>query len=256
MNARVLLLDIETSPKVAYVWRFFKENIAPKQVLDHGHIMSFAARWLGTKEVIYKDNRDFVEDYEVLERLIPLLDEADFVIAHNGERFDLKQIRGRALVNGFKPFSPVKVIDTLLIAKKEFGFASNSLEYLANILGVQAKKNHKKFPGFLLWAECLKNNEEAWEEMKEYNIGDIDTLEDVYLALRPWATQHPNVAVYAPLEQPTCPKCGGIHLHKRGFAFTNVGKYQRYQCQDCGGWSRSRYQEGKMGVNLLANAVG
>lgn len=255
MAAKVLLLDIETAPKVAYVWKFFKENVGAKQVLDHGHIMSFAARWLGTKEVIYVDNRNFFDDFEVLEQLVPLLDEADFVIAHNGERFDLKQIRGRALVQGFKPFSPVKVIDTLLIAKKEFGFASNSLEYLAGILGVQAKKDHKKFPGFVLWAECLKNNEEAWEEMKEYNIGDIDTLEHVYMAMRPWATQHPNLAVYADLKAPTCPKCGGTHLQRRGFACTNVAQYQRYQCVDCGGWSRSRYQEAPKGPNLLANAA-
>ena len=130
---------------------------------------------------------------------------------------------------------------------------SNSLAFLADVLKVPPKGEHKKFPGFLLWKECLKGNEEAWEEMRVYNIQDIDTLEEVYLRLRPWSTDHPNLGVFHQGEDIRCPKCGGVHLHKRGFAFTNVAKYQRYVCTSCGGWARSRYQEKKLGEGLLSN---
>lgn len=253
--SKILIVDIETAPKVSYVWRFFKENISPKQVKQHGHIMSFAAKWLDQGEIFYEENRK-EDDGRIVSRLCELLNEADFAVAHNGEEFDFKQIRARALVNGIKPPSPFKVIDTYKIAKKEFGFPSNSLEYLTEILKCETKKvGHQKFPGFLLWLECLRGNEDAWAEMKEYNIKDVIALEELYLKLRPWATNHPNLAVFKDSEDLVCPKCGSKHLHYRGFAYTSVGKFHRLQCQGCGGWSRTRYSVLPKNENLLVNQV-
>ena len=253
---KVLIIDIELAPKVAYVWRFWKENISPKQVKQHGHIMSFAAKWLGEGEIFYEENRK-EDDRLIVSRLCELLDQADFAVAHNGERFDFPQIHGRALVHGFKPPSPYKIIDTYKIAKKEFGFPSNSLEYLTGALGCKTKKGgHSKFPGFELWLECLRGNEEAWAELKEYNILDVIALEELYLKLRPWSTNHPNLAVYAEsVEKPVCPKCGGTHLQYRGYAYTSVGKYHRLQCTSCGGWSRTRYSLLSKNENLVVNQV-
>jgi hypothetical protein len=254
--SKVLIIDIELAPKISYVWRFFKENISPKQVLKHGHIMSFAAKWLGDGEIFYQENRK-EDDRLIVSRLCELLDQADFAVAHNGAGFDFPQIHGRALVHGLKPPSPYKVIDTYKIAKKEFGFPSNSLEYLTGALGCNTKKgSHGKFPGFVLWAECLKGNEEAWAELKEYNILDVIALEELYLKLRPWSTNHPNLAIYAEnTEKPVCPKCGGTHLQYRGYAYTSTGKYHRLQCMSCGGWSRSRYSLLPKNENLVVNQV-
>lgn len=252
---KTLILDIETSPKIAYVWRFFKENIGAKQVKEHGHIMSFAAKWLDNDTVFYCENRK-EDDTKIVQELCKFLDEADIVVAHNGQEFDLKQIRARALVRGQRPPSPVKIVDTYRIAKREFGFPSNSLEYLTNVLGCTIKKkSHKKFPGFELWLECLRNNEEAWAEMKAYNVDDVLALEELYLKMRPWDTKHPSVSVDSVPDQPVCPKCGSVHIQRRGFAYTNVGKFQRFACSDCGGWSRTRYSESGKNVNQLAPLV-
>jgi len=109
--------------------------------------MSFAAKWLGEDKIFYEENRND-DDRLVVSRLCELLDEADFAVAHNGANFDFKQIRARALVNGIKPPSPFKTIDTYKIAKKEFGFPSNSLEYLTDVLGCKYKKGgHKRWIG-------------------------------------------------------------------------------------------------------------
>lgn len=252
---KLLFLDIETAPKVALVWRFFKENISPKQVKEHGHIMSYAAKWAGDDEIFYEENRKD-NDTKIVSSLCQLLDEADFVVAHNGQEFDFKQIRARAVVNGIKPPSPFKVIDTYKIAKREFGFPANSLEYLTMVLKCKhVKGGHRKFPGFELWLECLRGNEEAWSELREYNIEDILALEELYLKLRPWDTRHPNTAVMQENEELTCPKCGGNHLQYRGYAYTSVGKYHRLQCQDCGGWSRTRYTLLPKNENLLVSQV-
>ncbi len=251
--SRVLVLDVETAPAVAYVWKMWKENVGVNQLVQNSSLMSYAGKFLGQDKIYYDDARDYADEVPLLEGLHDLLSTADAVVAHNGRKFDLKQIRGRMLVNKIPPFAPIKMIDTLEIAKREFGFMSNSLAFLANAIGVQAKGDHKKFPGFLLWKECLKGNREAWDEMKEYNIQDIVTLEQVYLALRPWSTQHANLGVFQEGEHLRCPKCGGTHLHKRGFATTAVAVYQRFQCVDCGGWSRSRQMEKAVDKGLLVN---
>ena len=96
---------------------------------------------------------------------------------------------------GMLPPRPFKVIDTLLMAKQQFRFTSNRLEWMtgdsANLTEI-SKSKHAKFPGFALWAECLKGNVEAWDEMREYNVPDVTSMEELYLRLRPWYVGHPK----------------------------------------------------------------
>lgn len=240
--AKILILDIETSPALGYVWRLFKQNVALNQLQKETSVLSWAAKWLGEDKIFYYDTFIQSEEY-IIGKLKELLDEADCVVTHNGNRFDLPRIRSACVIYGMSPPAPFKSIDTCAIAKKEFGFDSNKLEFIAKILKCTPKMKRPKFPGFELWSECLKGNPEAWKEMKEYNIQDIETLEEVYLKLRPWIINHPNLAVLKEGNEISCPKCGSEHLQRRGFYHTNTQKYQRYQCQGCGGWHRTRYTE-------------
>jgi predicted RNA-binding Zn-ribbon protein involved in translation (DUF1610 family) len=238
--AKILIFDIETRPNLAYVWRFFKENISPKQVVEYSKIMSFAAKWLDSDEVFYFSSNDLSEK-QLIKELFKLIDKADIVVAHNGKKFDLGKIKARALVHGLKPPSPVKIVDTLISARNEFMFESNSLEGIADALKCKSRKGgHKKFPGFELWLECLKNNPEAWEELKLYNIQDVYTLEEVYLKMRPWISNHPNVGLMDEGVNTACPKCGSTHVHFRGYVKLVASQYRKFQCQECGGWGRLR----------------
>lgn len=239
---KIVTIDIETAPHLAYVWQFWKANIGPAQVKENGYLISFAAKWLGEDDVIYCENRHD-DDKELVARLYQILDEADIVIAHNAKKFDIPSILGRGVIHGFAPPSPFKVIDTLIEAKKTFRFPRNTLAYIADALGCAPKEGHVKFPGFELWKECMKGNDEAWAEMCTYNIQDVLTLEEVYLRMRPYMAQHPNVAVKMEDERTLCPKCGSHHVHFRGYYNTNVGKYRKFQCQSCKGWGRTRYTE-------------
>lgn len=240
---RILVLDIETAPVLAYVWRTFKENVSWDQISTDWYILSFAAKWLGDPRVIYHDQskkRNIEDDRDLMKKLHKLLDEADVVIAHNGKKFDIRKIKARFILNGFPPVSPFRIIDTMLEARKEFAFTSNRLAALTDMLCTEKKLSHAKFPGFELWAQCLKGNPEAWAEMREYNIQDVISLEELYLKLRPWMEGHPNVAAFTDPDEVTCPKCGSTHVIKKGHRFTQTGKYVRYLCQGCGGWSRGR----------------
>lgn len=238
--AKILILDIETSPNVAYVWNFWKANVGAKQVLENGQMLSFAAKWLGDDKVYYQDVQNG-DEKQMLSVLFGLLDEADIVVAHNGDKFDLPHIQGRGLVLGLKPPAPYKTVDTVKVARFEFNFPSNSLEYLSTVLNLKNKKDgHKKFPGFELWLGVLANNPEAWAEMKDYNIMDIRALEELYLLFRPWMRRHPNVGVFSDADEVVCPKCGSDDIQWRGYAHTNVGRFHRFQCNSCGGWGRTR----------------
>ena len=50
---KILLVDIESAPALVYVWKFFQENVSPKQVVEHPFIMSIAAKWLDSDDIFY-----------------------------------------------------------------------------------------------------------------------------------------------------------------------------------------------------------
>lgn len=243
---RILLVDIETAPVLAHVWKIWDENIGLDQIQSDMHILSFAAKWLGENKIFYEDQskkRNIEDDKHLLASLWKLMDEADILVVQNGVAFDIPTIKARMIANGMPPPSPFRTVDTLTQAKKNFRFTSNKLEHLANTIGCKIRKDkHKRFPGFELWKECLNGNPKAWQDMKKYNIDDVLTLEEVYLKMRPWIAQHPNIGVYFDSDRPLCPKCGSSHMNVSKHRFTRAGKYIQYVCADCGGYARGATQ--------------
>lgn len=242
---KILSIDIETAPVEAYVWSLWKQNVGLNQIKEEWRILSFCAKWLHGDDPIYHDCRHHIQDDgPLLDILWQLLDEADIVITQNGKRFDVPKINARFILAGKLPPSPYKVVDTMLIAKQQFAFTSKKLQWMTDKLCKDHKKTtHAKFPGFELWAECLKGNMEAWDEMREYNIPDVLSMEELYLVMRPWFIGHPNVAIYFKDDEPKlrCPKCGSVHIEAKGVTYTQSGEYPRMHCNSCGGWSRGRY---------------
>lgn len=240
---KILFLDIETSPIIADVWKLWDNNVGLNQIAADWYILSWAAGWLGTDKVQYADQRhakNLEDDSEILAKLWTLLDEADVVVAHNGDRFDVPKINARFIKAGLPPPAPYRTIDTLKIAKGKFKFTSNRLAYLATFLDVPTKKQeHSEFPGHSLWVEVRKGNLKAWRVMKEYNVADVEALKHVYLKLAPWAGAHPNLGIDSLGTEPVCPVCGSAHLSPRGFQYSNTGKFQRFVCE-CGAWSRDK----------------
>jgi predicted RNA-binding Zn-ribbon protein involved in translation (DUF1610 family) len=243
---KILLLDIESAPILAYVWSLWDQNVGLNQINREWCVLSFCAKWLGEDAITYEDNsrqRDKEDDTRIIRKLWKLLDKADIVVGHNAKKFDVRKIQARFLLLGMPPPSPFKVVDTLLEARRHFAMTSAKLEFLTDKLCTTHKKlNHGKFAGFTLWRECLAGNQEAWAEMKTYNIADVLSLEELYLILRPWMQGHPNVANYD--EDDTedahkCPACGSSDVIRKGTRSTQVGKYTRYHCK-CGHWSRGR----------------
>ena len=99
-------------------------------------MLSWAASWLGSGEVmsarLYSEEVLDECDFRIVKQLWNLLNEADIVVAHNGNAFDIPKIRARFALNGLPPTSFYQQIDTKITAAKEFGFSSNKLDALIN----------------------------------------------------------------------------------------------------------------------------
>lgn len=246
---KILTVDIETSPIIAYTWGpKYESNII--DFVENGKILSYSAKWLGgkqeTKGLInypgYKPGK--IDDKKIVKDIHRLLDEADIVISQNGVDFDMKYINTRFVAHGLPPPSPYKVVDTKREAKKYLRLPSNSLDDICQYFNLGKKLEHK---GFSLWLECIAGDKKSWKTMLEYNAHDVRLTEQVYLLLRPYMKTHTNLGMFA--ERPCCPNCGGNNQQARGYARTISSTYQRFQCVDCGAWSRSSTKEKGHAVN-------
>ena len=242
-NAKILFIDIETAPVFGAVWSLWQQNVGLNQIKNDWFILSYAAKWAGSGKVMYSDvsaNINEEDDTSLLDEMWCLLNEADIVVGHNLKKFDIKKINARLILNGYKPPSSYKMVDTLQIAKSKFAFTSNKLEYLTDKLCVEYKKlKHSKFAGFDLWKQCLLGNKEAWAEMKKYNKYDVLSLEELYNKLIGWDSKHPNLSHFTDLNQMSC-DCGSTNLHESGIHRTQVSEFTKYQCRDCGAEYRGR----------------
>lgn len=250
-HPKILIFDIETSTIVSEVFRLFKVNVGTDQIMEDWQVLSFGWKWLGEEETYYMDVDNFTER-ELLEKLQQLFNEADFAVAHNGRRFDMKKVRARMIIHGLPPSNPVRVIDTLEIARKEFGFTSNKLEYLTHTLcKVYQKSGHERFSGFELWKQFRLGNPEAIREMREYCILDVQSLEELFLILAPWSSRLPNFDLYTdePLDNEDWEHVG---YHR-----TNLGKYDKYRHKVTGQYRRGRVNllTKEKRATLLANIV-
>lgn len=233
-KSRILFIDIENSPSLGWTWGKYDQTVIDFKT--DWYLLSFAWKWADEDKVhvlALPDypcyGRDREDDKQLTKALWKILDQADIVIGHNVDRFDIRKINTRFLAHGMPPPSPYKTVDTLKIAKKYFKFDSNHLNDLGRYLGVGRKLVHT---GFELWRGCMMGDKDSWAMMKKYNVKDVVLVEKVYYKLRSWAGNHPivNRDVFA------CPKCGSVRVQKRGLSRTLRYAKQRYQCQTCRGW--------------------
>lgn len=227
-DQKVLLLDIETRPTTAYVWRAWDEVITPEKIIDDGGIICVGAKWLGEKNV------DVFSDWEhghveMLIAIHEMMSYADAIVTFNGDRFDLPKLQGEFVLNGLGPTPPVTSIDCLKAVKK-FGFFMNRLGYVAPLLGIGEKIEHE---GFAFWTKVMSGDEDAQKRMAKYCAQDVNLLERLYLRIRPFIRNHPHMGKVGANE---CGACGSHHVQSRGTRRTRAYKIQRLHCQDCGSW--------------------
>lgn len=248
MTCKVLYLDIETAPTKAYVWSLFKTTIAINQIEEPGYTLCWAAKWEGSKEILYSSVND--GEKAMMKGIHKLLDEADVIVHFNGKKFDIPTINREFVRLGFMPPTTYKQVDLYHTVRREFRFQSNKLDFVCQQLGLGSKTQHK---GMDLWTGCMNGLKSSWKVMERYNKQDVRLLPKLYKRLLPWIANHPNMALYEDpsTDIPTCRNCGGTHVIKKGIERTNVLTYQRYKCVDCGTNMRGRKRLHVSGTGVL-----
>lgn len=248
---KVLLFDTENAPNVATVWRVWQENIAPIQLQSDWYMLSWSAKWLNDSQMmgdVLTPKESIKEDDKRIVRSIHnLLDEADIVIAHNAP-FDLGIVNTRFLLNGMTPPRPFEVIDTLRVARKNFAFAHNKLDFLADRLKIPHKKLETSHQ---LWLDCRAGKEEALAFMLKYNKMDVTVLEELYMKIRAWIKPHPNFNLFSDKKN-CCSTCGSENIKENGKYSTTVNLYKSFRCDDCGSFSRSGISNKKTDLRSVA----
>lgn len=263
MTMKILSLDIETTPALSWHYGLFNQNIGIAQVERKPEMLMWATHWYG--EPLSTTKAYWANEEGALETLWHQLDEATHVMGYNSDRFDLLWINAefkRLNVMGGKPYSPVQKLDLMKHIKKNFRNLSNKLAFTStHLLGLEGKKNES---ALALWLEMYRAEQAyidaelynlkdaarkadrkaaaARKRMERYCIQDVRLLPKMYEELLPWLTGI-NVNVYTG-DLDSCPNCGGT-VQRRGFAYSNGSKKQRYHCQNkkCGAWSQSNRSE-------------
>lgn len=194
--------------------------------------------WLGQKRPQWYSlpdystfKKDIHSDKELCGELHRILSECDLVVAQNGDKFDLKMIRGRCWLNGYPPPPRNPSVDTLKIMRSEFKLDGYGLDAVGRAKGFGGKRPNT---GKDLWRDCCNGKVSAFAEMGRYCNVDVIRLAQLYDSVKPWAKSHPNLSVIT--EKPGCPVCQSKDIQRRGFNLARTRKTPRYHCQSCGNW--------------------
>ena len=238
---KLLYYDIETSPNKGYFFQLYKENFNFETIAQERSILTFSYKWAGDATAkgisvltFHKDGAKFnpYNDKQLVKRICEILGQADYAIGHYSEKFDMRFIRARALINGLKPPPPVAQIDTYKLCKKHFNLNANRLDYIGKLLGIG-----RKIPmNWSYWQRCAEGDKAAIREMLRYNKQDVELLEKVFLKILPHCDTRLNYNLFVDKEELVCHHCGSYNIQKRGTIVNKITKRQRYVCTDCGSW--------------------
>jgi hypothetical protein len=123
--------------------------------------------------------------------------------------------------------------------KRDAFMLSNKLESRRLWLGEEGKA---ETGGFGLWKRVMDGDREAKRLMEEYNRRDVEITEEEFNRMRAggWVRGLPNHAIEG---GHVCPSCGSGKLQARGWQVTLTRRYKRFQCRECGSWSRAVHCE-------------
>ena len=225
---RILTIDIETSPHLAYTYSMFDATISPDMIVEPSRILCFAAKWYGDRDVQWYGEREHGHR-KMIETAWDLLDQADIVVTYNGPGFDEKHLAREFILAGLAPPSPYRSLDLLRITRSRFKFPSNRLGQVGAALGIGEKLDTG---GWKLWQGVLEGDEKAWAIFKRYNVQDVRLTEALYDVLAPWITGAPHRGLWTG-DMGACPACGSEQLELVGVVYDRARAYPKLQCRDC-----------------------
>jgi hypothetical protein len=254
----ILVADIETLPGDAHFFDPKIRFLSHKMVEKNPIMVTWSGQVFQVGEKPSKVVGDFLtpkevrawDDKRITDSLVKLVHSVDIVLGHNAERFDVNKLRGRAWANRGKALGPIRVIDTLKIAK-DFGLPHNNLDALLKIQGLGTKDKTD-----IDWWLDIKRLARAGDDKKaaaaiakmyRYNQNDVRQTTRLFAeTMFEHARKLPRLVDSQGLECLYCGRSGT--LNKRGKKRTNAYTYQRYYCHPgkggCGRYPRYKTHDG------------
>lgn len=242
---KIVVWDIETSLQEAFVFhlqRKYNNYVGYKNIKTHWHMICACWKEVGKRKVhsvsLIDDKARFEkdphDDFYVVKTIADALRDVDILVAHNGDKFDLKSLNARLVYHNLPPLPKILTVDTLKKARQIGEFPANSLDSLGDYLGLGSKIH----TDWNLWLRCYKGEKKAVKEMTKYCKQDVSLNEEVYIRLRPYMKTHPNIA---DVDSRNCPKCNSDKVHKHKIRLMASGRRkQQFHCQDCGSYHTAK----------------
>lgn len=235
--------DIETSQAVMKGWRVgYNLNIDAGRIVKDSAIICVSWKWEGYDTVYNLKWKDGC-DKELLTEFVKMANVSDEMVAHNGDRFDIKWITGRCIYHGIDCYPKYKTVDTLKMAKRH-KFPSNKLDYLAKYLKVGGKI---ETGGIALWDAVEDGDKKALKKMVEYCDNDVIILEKVYQKLARYSEPTTHRGIFEHGDKWECGHCGSgdVNLEKTRYTAKGTPKRQM-KCHSCNRYytiSNASYQD-------------
>jgi hypothetical protein len=233
MTRNRLFFDIETSFNVGIFWRSgYNLNINPGDIIHERAIICICYKWEGEEEVHSLQWDSKQSDKAMLKKFLKVMAQANEIVAHNGDRFDMKWLRTRCIFHDLAMPPVHNTIDTLKEAKRYFNFNSNKLDYIAKFLGVGAKM---ETGGLDLWKDIVfKKSPEAMDKMVAYCKMDVKVLQTVFDKLNAYTQSKVNYAVLRGGDKYDCPQCGNTNVRYNKKVTTSAGTIHHWlNCKPC-----------------------
>lgn len=233
MKRKRLYFDIETSPNIGLFWSAgYKQKIDYSNIIKERSIICICYKWEDEKQVHSLSWDKNQSDKKLLQEFIKVANQADELVGHNGDKFDLPWVRTRCLYHRIELFPKYVTIDTLKLSRRQFRFNSNRLDYIASFLGIGKKIK----TDFNLWKDIVLNKcEKSMAKMIDYCKQDVKLLEQVHKELRLHDTPKTHYGVVLSNDKRLCPECASNNVIISKTRITAAGTKQlQYKCNDCG----------------------
>lgn len=219
-------------------WDIEASNLAA----DFGIVLCVGFKEVGTGRPFVLNILDYADgsgdliraEKRLLREVSAVLLTADVWLTHYGTWYDVPFVNSRLLYHRLPVLPPnFAHIDTWKVSRNRLKLRNNRLATISEHLGTEDEKNAIKPEQ---WIRALGGHQASMRYIVEHCRRDVLVLEEAYLRLRPLVLDHPSRGLVD--GRGGCGVCGAQGLHKRGFHITRTRKYQRYQCQSCGAWSK------------------
>jgi DNA polymerase elongation subunit (family B) len=227
-----LFFDIETSPNIVASWRVgYNLQIGPENILQERAIICICYKWANESKV-HSLTWSKGNDKQMLVDFMKIMNSADEIIGHNSDKFDIRWVKTRALIHGIDHFPQYQTVDTLKLAKGNYLFNSNKLDYIGKVLGVGQKMDAG---GFKTWKSIfIDHDQKALDKMVKYCKIDVIRLQQIYEKMNPFTPHKTHVAVALGKTKHDCPNCGSSNVNKVKTRYLATGTTkQQNQCKVC-----------------------